>query len=112
MTPVDFASSYIRKHCNQREHKQFIAFDTTARVEIIQSDEILREMDLLKIVCCVILAALAMLSGTTGQQAGGDQTSSITSTIPMRENPCPDGYVLVREKCKKVASRRCVDIHF
>jgi hypothetical protein len=30
----------------------------------------------------------------------------------MRENPCPDGYVLVREKCKKVASRRCVDIHF
>jgi hypothetical protein len=70
-------------------------------------------MDLLKIAYCVIFAALAILSGTaTGQQAGGDQTLSITSTIPMRENPCPNGYVLVREKCRKVASRRCVDIIF
>jgi hypothetical protein len=70
-------------------------------------------MDLLKIVCCVILAALAILNGTaTGQQTVGDISSSITSTIQMRENPCPNGYVLVREKCRKVASRRCVDIIF
>lgn len=65
-------------------------------------------MDLLKLIYCVILAALAMFSGTATGQPAGQQTMSITSTIQARDNPCPKGYVLVREKCRKVASGRCV----